>query len=710
MQHLQSTPSLRRLIMLSKEKQNRAFNSLVSFLLSQIFLVAPGLGFTAYAQETLDTEKQTANAASGATVRSGNIRLDAETSGLDKPKSNRAMGKIVFREGTVKINNSYVNAGADVTSGALIEAGNDGRALIVLKKKSSSSSSFNPEDLLESPKIQKKKTAKPRSNQMKPPAIVSSESQSPRKKQMGLSKGIDVKRVQYIALVGDAQAKLENNEIAIETREGEAIINQGTSRIFNLSSNSKMRLPAQPQNGITGTLCHGTLTGIAKPTGASGGPNIETNAGIVNFPSGGRFLVEAGGGGQLQQCDQKKSESGESKPSGGIRVVSLDAPGRLILVQRPQTALSPKNNRNEKDKTDDSSNKNEKTQTPLGFSLTDQEPRGNEESTSVVESQQSRASMRESQAKEKQENSKTENQGPSGDKTVANNADAGEKKTAVNDGKEKQKGGGKPINSEDSPLDIDQGKGNDKFIGSDSPAAKGAEKRIALNDEKQHDGDGTRQPGETAKDGKPPQSVKSGNAGATGSTSKSKSDGILEFGAMEDVKAPELPNMKNMTEEQKKEVYKNVAEKTERTPSSKSTSFDLLGQTPVESTSVAANNDVIGLEPKSGNQGVVQESQKNSSASDRTSSGGGPQAMKKGSDEQHGDKKSNDRQNNDEQTNDGGGSSSKSEDERKNSSEGKKKMPLISPPKMSPPPLPKIDTTQMPLSSDVLIKLRKKVK
>ena len=53
---------------------------------------------------------------------------------------------------------------------------------------------------------------------------------------------------------------------------------------------------------------------------------------------------------------------------------------------------------------------------------------------------------------------------------------------------------------------------------------------------------------------------------------------------------------------------------------------------------------------------------------------------------------------------------SDSEEKNKNETVKNTKTPLIQPPKMTPPPPPKIETTQMPLSSDVLIKLRKKVK
>ncbi|MEN9824628.1 MAG: hypothetical protein RI953_373, partial [Pseudomonadota bacterium] len=529
----------------SNENSSRILNSLISLLLSPLLMFGPAAVSGASAQDMPSSGDSPAVDAAGATIRKGNVRVDEITTGLEKPKSSGSLGKVVYRDGTVKIDKNEANPGADVKSGSMIEAGADGRALIVLKRKSAANAPLNPEDLLGNRKISRKKTVDKRTPAKK--TSVSAQTKPKRKSQPGLSKGIDVKRVQYIALVGDAQAKLDNNEIAIETRDGEAIINQGTSRLFNLGPNSKMRVPSQPKNAITGTLCHGVLTGVAKPSTASGGPNIETSSGIVNFPSGGRFLVEASGSGQLQQCDEVKNGRTDNKGSGGIRVVSLDAPGRLILAQRPVPVApvkkkpteaiqdDPKDEKStekpitlslsgtgsseqerEKDPQEDgSSNKktadNEKKSNDSEGSkkTADNEKKSNDSDGGKKTADNEKKSNDEDARKKTADNDKKFNDSDGGKKTAdsekkSNDSDTG-KKTADTEDKQKSKGG-KPTKSEDSPLDIDQGKGNDKFIGSDSPAAKGAEKRIALNDEKQHDGDGTRQPGDPAKDGKPPQS------------------------------------------------------------------------------------------------------------------------------------------------------------------------------------------------------------
>jgi hypothetical protein len=719
----------------SNENSSRILNSLISLLLSPLLMFGPAAVSGASAQDMPSSGDSPAVDAAGATIRKGNIRVDEITTGLEKPKSSGSLGKVVYRDGTVKIDKNEANPGADVKSGSMIEAGADGRALIVLKRKSAANAPLNPEDLLGNRKVSRKKTGDKRTPAKKTSTSVSAQTKPKRKSQPGLSKGIDVKRVQYIALVGDAQAKLDNNEIAIETRDGEAIINQGTSRLFNLGPNSKMRVPSQPKNAITGTLCHGVLTGVAKPSTASGGPNIETSSGIVNFPSGGRFLVEASGSGQLQQCDEVKNGRTDNKGSGGIRVVSLDAPGRLILAQRPVPVApvkkkpteaiqdDPKDEKStekpitlslsgtgsseqerEKDPQEDgSSNKktadNEKKSNDSEGSkkTADNEKKSNDSDGGKKTADNEKKSNDEDARKKTADNDKKFNDSDGGKKTAdsekrSNDSDTG-KKTADTEDKQKSKGG-KPTKSEDSPLDIDQG--NDKFIGSDSPAAKGAEKRIALNDEKQHDGDGTRQPGEPAKDGKPPQSGSSGD-GSKDSKVKQKTEGVLEFGAMEDVKAPELPDMKNMSEQQKKDVYKSMAEKTESAPAPKSLVSNLLGQTSSDPKLVASSDGLSGQSLKGNSDVDGGKETTNKKDSDGSTNGsnaaeGQDKKEKNGSDSE----KSKD---------------PNSEDSSKSSDSGKKKSaPLISPPKMSPPPPPKIDATQMPLSSDVLIKLRKKVK
>ncbi|MEY4066020.1 MAG: hypothetical protein RIR26_2228, partial [Pseudomonadota bacterium] len=366
----------------SKELHVRVFHGLISFLLSPLLFVGSAGMSTAWAQELPSGRGGMEAPASGATVHSGKIQLENETVGLSKPKSKNAFGKVVYREGTVKVDNKDVPAGSEIKAGSLLEAGADGRALIVLKKKSRQAVKFNPEDLLGLPKKPKKKVkasnvtraqAKPKPAVQK--STAAAQPKKPRKKQLGLSKGIDVRRLQYIALVGDAHAKMTDNEIAIETKDGEAIITQGTSRILNLGPNSKMRMPAQPQSGITGTLCRGTLTGVAKPSAAANGPNIETSSGIVNFPSGGRFLVEAAGSGPLQECDKEKKSDTPSEKGGGIRVVSLDAPGRLILAHRPPPVpvVLPKFKRME-DKQPPKGNVPTPKDTPVSFSLAGESP------------------------------------------------------------------------------------------------------------------------------------------------------------------------------------------------------------------------------------------------------------------------------------------------------------------------------------------------
>ncbi|MFZ9520046.1 MAG: hypothetical protein ACO3A4_06160, partial [Silvanigrellaceae bacterium] len=412
--------------MRSKENISIVWNSLISLLLSPLLMFGPAAVSVASAQDAPSSGDSPAVDSSGATVRKGSIRVDEATTGLGKPKSSGALGKVVYREGTVKVDRSDAQAGSEVKSGAMIEAGVDGRALIVLKRKSAINAPLNPEDLLGTRKASKKKNVEKRAPAKKPSTSASATAKPKRKRQPGLSKGIDVKRLQYIALVGDAQAKLDNNEIAIETRDGEAIINQGTSRLFNLGPNSKMRVPAQPKNAITGTLCHGVLTGVARTSSASGGPNIETSSGIVNFPAGGRFLVEASGSGQLQQCDEGKTGAPEGKGSGGIRVVSLDAPGRLILAQQP-VKVSPAS-RKSTEKPQDDSKKESRVEKSMDLSLN---------GTGGLEQDRER-DPEDDGGKKAADNEKKSNDSDSS------------KKTADSEDNQKSKGG-KPTKSEDSP-------------------------------------------------------------------------------------------------------------------------------------------------------------------------------------------------------------------------------------------------------------------
>ena len=174
----------------SKELYVRVFHGIISFLLSPLLFIGSAGMSTAWAQENTSAVDALAAHSSGATVHSGKVQIENETVGLSKPKNKNAFGKVVYREGTVKVDNRDAPAGSEIKAGSLLEAGADGRALIVLKKKSRQASKFNPEDLLGLPKKPKRKIkhsnvtrAQPKAKPTAKKAIASAQPKKPRKKQ-----------------------------------------------------------------------------------------------------------------------------------------------------------------------------------------------------------------------------------------------------------------------------------------------------------------------------------------------------------------------------------------------------------------------------------------------------------------------------------------------------------------------------------------------